>query len=348
MNALTFQGKKKIVYQTVPDPFVETPTDVIIKVHYTAVCGSDMHVYHEREKGIDKGTIMGHEFVGEIIELGKQVKSFHIGDKVISPFTTNCGNCYFCSIGLTARCMNGQLFGWVEKGKGLQGAQAEYVRVPYAESTLVNYPENIPTQEALLFGDIFPTGFFCADMAEIKSEGIYVVLGCGPVGLMAIIGAKLLGAVQIYAIDSIENRLSFARKYGAIPVHLYDENPVYKILEVTNSIGADAVLEAVGNNSAGKLAFQLVRPGGIISTVGVHTKNEFPFSPVDAYNKNITFKIGRCPARNYIERLITFAAKKRLELDKIITHQYPLKEGAKAYKLFDKKDDGCIKVILKP
>ncbi|MBA7577269.1 putative zinc-binding alcohol dehydrogenase [subsurface metagenome] len=119
-------------------------------------------------------------------------------------------------------------------------------------------------------------------------------------------------------------------------------------MEVTKGVGADAVLEAVGNNSAGKLAFQLVRPGGIISTVGVHTKNEFPFSPVDAYNKNITFKIGRCPARNYIERLITFAAKKRLELDKIITHQYPLKEGAKAYKLFDKKDDGCIKVILKP
>jgi len=146
----------------------------------------------------------------------------------------------------------------LKKGKVFREFRLNMSGVPYAESTLVNYPENIPIQEALLFGNIFPTGFFCANMAEIKSEGIYVVLGCGPVGLMAIIGAKLLGAVQIYAIDSIENRLSFALKYGAIPVHLYDENPVYKILGVTNSVGADAVLEAVGNNSANKLAFQLV------------------------------------------------------------------------------------------
>jgi len=238
---------------------------------------------------------MGHEFVGEIVEKGKEVKSVQTGDVVSCPFTTNCGECFYCRIGLTARCTNGQLFGWVEKGNGLHGGQAEYVRVPLADSTLLRLPEDVSLEEGLLLGDIFSTGYFCAEMADIHPNGTYAIVGCGPVGLLAFFGARDLGAGKIYAIDSIAERLALAEKFGAIPLNYQNENPIEIIHKFTDGRGADAVLEVVGNKNAGRLAFDLVRPGGIFSTVGVHTENEMAFSPVEAYNKNITYKSDAVP-----------------------------------------------------
>ena len=348
MKALTFHGKQNIHYETVPDPIIDNSLDVIIKVKLSAICGSDLHIYHKRETGLDIGAVMGHEFVGEIVEIGDGVKNFKIGDDVFAPFTTNCGDCYFCNNGLPCRCKKGQLFGWVQNGKGLHGGQAEYVRVPLADSTLMNYTEKITPEEALLLGDILSTGFYCADMASIKRKGIYVVIGCGPVGLFTIISAKELGAKTVYAIDSVDYRLEQAKNFGAIPIDFKNENPQEIIFDVSEDKGADAVMEVVGSANAGRTAFDLVRPGGIISTVGVHTEKHIVFSPAEAYDKNITYKIGRCPARYYGEKLMPLVEKKKYDFSSIISHRMLLSQGVEGYSIFDQKRDNCTKIILIP
>ncbi len=348
MKALTFNGKQTIKYESVPDPQIKTSKDVIVKVLLSAICGSDLHVYHERETGLDYGTVMGHEFVGEIVEIGREVKFFQKSDVVFSPFTTNCGKCFYCRKGLTARCTEGQLFGWVENDIGLHGGQADYVRVPLADSTLHRLPEDVSLEEGLLLGDIFSTGYFCAEMAEISPEGIYVTIGCGPVGLLAILGARDLGAEKIYAVDSIPERLALAKNFGAMPINYQSDDPIEILRDATDGRGADAVLEIVGNASAGRSAFELIRPGGIISTVGVHTEKYITFSPVEAYNKNITYKIGRCSARYYMERLLPIVQSKKYNLVSIISHRLPLDNGVRGYEIFDKKLERCIKVVLEP
>ena len=350
MKALTFQGNLQISYEKIPDPSILSPTDAIVKVTLTAVCGSDLHVYHERETGIDCGTAMGHEFVGVIVDTGKAISSLRKDDRVMSPFTTNCGHCYYCRIGLSCRCESGQLYGWVEKGKGLQGGQAEYVRVPLADATLVKIPESISDEEALLLGDVRSTGYYCADMANIHPDGTYVVVGCGPVGLMAIVGAKELGAQKIFAIDAIESRLNQAAAFGATSLNYKTQNVEEIIKELTEGRGADAVLEVVGSHAASRTAMNLLRPGGIISTVGVHTDRQFSFSPIEAYDKNLTYKIGRCPARYYMQQFVEKVDKneERADVTAIITHRMKLSEGAEAYRIFDRKEDNCIKAVLVP
>jgi threonine dehydrogenase-like Zn-dependent dehydrogenase len=346
MRAITFQGKEKLSFETVTDPSIIQPTDVIVKVALTAICGSDLHVYREHEKGLDYGTVMGHEFFGEVVAIGSAVTGLKKGDRVVSPFTTSCGVCYFCKIGLTCRCQQGQLYGWVEHGHGLHGAQAEYVRVPLADSTLVKSPDGLSEEQVLLTGDIFSTGYFCAENAGIRPGGRYVVLGCGPVGLMAILAAKIQGADEIWAVDSVPERLAIAQRYGAVAVDLSKTDAKQFILEQTNGIGADAVMEVVGNPSAQQLAFDVVRPGGIISSVGVHTASYFTFSPVDAYNKNITYKTGRCPARHYMSKLLPLLGDQQIDLSAIISHRLPLVQGVEGYRIFDQKLDKSLKIIL--
>lgn len=346
MKALTFQGIEQIVCETIADPMLLEPSDALVQVRLSGVCGSDLHVYHGRESGLDYGTVMGHEFVGEVVEIGHNVRQFRKGDLVFSPFTTNCGKCYYCQIGLTCRCENGNLYGWVEKGQGLHGGQAEYVRVPLADSTLIPISADLTLEQGLLLGDIFSTGYFCADMAEIKPNGVYVVVGCGPVGLMAIMGALDLGAERLFAVDSVLERLAMAQALGAIPLNRNKIDVISAIQEATQGRGADAVMEAVGSPGASRLAMNLVRPGGIISTVGVHTHETFSFSPVEAYNKNLTYKIGRCPARYYAEKLLRNGSAQRHNITSIITHRFSLGQGSEAYRIFDQKEDHCLKAIL--
>lgn len=348
MKALTFQGRENIGYETVSDPTLISDEDVIVKVKLTCICGSDLHVYYEREKGLDTGTVMGHEFVGEIVEKGRGVKSLRVGDIVMSPFTTNCGQCFYCKIGLTCRCEKGQLYGWVEKGHGLHGGQAEYVRVPMADSTLEKIPEGVSLEEGLLLGDIMSTGFFCAHQAEIKPNGSYAVVGCGPVGLMSIAGAREYGAEKLFAIDSVEERLAMAKEFGATPINFLKESPVEVIKSYNEGRGADAVLEVVGNQSAGKLAYDLLRPGGTISTVGVCNDQHLAFSPTQAYDKNVTYKVGRCPARYFMDKLIPVVQQKKYNLTSILTHRMKLSEGKKGYDIFANKLDNCLKVVLEP
>ena len=348
MKGLTFHGKENLHYESVPDPGIVDDRDVIVKVEWTAVCGSDLHVYREHEKGLDHGTVMGHEFVGEVVEVGKSIISLQKGDRVVSPFTTSCGSCYYCRIGLTCRCELGQLYGWRENGQGLHGAQADYVRVPLADSTLVKIKEGADPRQILFTGDILSTGYFCAENANVHPDNTYAVIGCGPVGLMAIIGAVEQGATKIFAIDSVEDRLVKASEFGALPINISKEDPVQIMLQMTNGRGVDAVMEAVGNPSAQELAYRIVRPGGIISTVGVHTSDKFSFSPVEAYDKNLTFKIGRCPARMYMDRLADIIMSNKYDFSSIISHEVELSQGPNAYKIFDQKLERSLKILMKP
>jgi len=346
MKALTFHGKHNIQYESIPDPEIIQVSDAIVKVNICAICGSDLHVYHEHEKGCDHGTAMGHEFSGELVAIGKEVKTMRIGDLVMSPFTTSCGNCFYCKIGLTCRCIHGQLFGWRENNHGLQGGQAEYVRVPLADSSLMKIPEGISLDEGLLLGDILSTGFFCARQAEIKPGNSYVVIGCGPVGLLAIMGAIEYGAEKIFAIDSVPERLTMAQKLGATTINVAHQGTLKVIKEETEGRGADAVMEAVGNSVTNRMAYDLVRPGGIISAVGVCTDKHLPFSPSEAYNKNITYKVGRCPARYMMEQLVPLVQQKKYNITSIISHRMKLSEGVYGYDIFANKKDDCLKVVM--
>jgi 2-desacetyl-2-hydroxyethyl bacteriochlorophyllide A dehydrogenase len=348
VRALIFRDAHSVAVETVEDPRLSAPTDALVRVDLAAVCGSDLHVYHGREPDIDRGTVMGHEFVGEIVECGDQVRGVQPGDRVLSPFTTNCGRCFYCLEGLTARCERGQLFGWLQEGEGLHGAQAEYVRVPLAESTLLSIPEGVSDDEALLLGDVASTGYYCASRADIRPEGVYVVLGCGPVGLMAVVAAIELGAATVFAVDSVPERLTLARGFGAQTIDLAAGDPAQQVREATDGRGADAVLEAVGSPEATRLGVDLLRAGGTLSVVGVHHEERLSFSPVVAYDKNLTYRIGRCPARSVMEELIPVVRRKRFDLASIISHRLPLDRGVEAYEMFANKTHGCTKVVLRP
>jgi threonine dehydrogenase-like Zn-dependent dehydrogenase len=348
MKALTFSGVEQILYESIDDPAILTTTDVIVRVKRCAICGSDLHVFYGREHGIDHHTAMGHEFTGEVVETGRDVRSLRKGDMVMSPFTTSCGKCFYCLRGLTCRCINSQLFGWMENGKGLQGGQSEYVRVPMAEGTLVKIPDGVSIDEALLLGDILSTGFFCAKQATIGPGETQVVIGCGPVGLMAVVGAVHYGSEKLFAVDIVPERLAMAKRFGATPIDASKEDAISKILDATDGRGADAVMEAVGSGRAGKLAYDLLRPGGTISVVGVCNDEHLSFSPVQAYNKNITYKVGRCPARSMIDELVPFVQGKKVDVASIITHRMKLSEGVSGYDIFANKKDNCLKVVLEP
>ncbi|MGC4036309.1 MAG: alcohol dehydrogenase catalytic domain-containing protein [Chitinophagaceae bacterium] len=346
MNALTFGGKEIIEYSSIPDPVLLQPTDAIVKIIIAGICGSDLHVYHGRETGLDMGTVMGHEFTGIVQETGSGVKKFKRGSRVLSPFTTSCGECFYCTIGLTCRCEKGSLYGWVQNGHGLHGAQATFIRVPMADSTLVPLSNDLDEKKGLLLGDVFSTGYFCADNAGIKPGGIYAVVGCGPVGLMAIVAAKHVGAEKLYAIDFVPERLEMARRFGAQPINAGILNAKEEILNHSNGRGADAVMEVVGSSQSLRLAMDLLRPGGTLSSAGVHSADNFSFSPIEAYDKNLVYKSGRCPARFYADKLLREEIPQRYPIEEIITHEFSLKDGVKAYNIFDKKFDNCIKAIL--
>ena len=348
MRALTYQGLRDLRVETVPDPVLLAPSDVIVAVRLAAICGSDLHVWHGRETGLDAGTVMGHEFLGEVVEVGRDVSRLQRGDLVVSPFTTSCGACFYCSHGLPARCTRGQLFGWVERGVGLHGGQAELVRVPLADTTLFPLPAELAPEAGLLLGDVLATGWHAAVMGGVEPGAVAAVVGCGPVGLMAVLAAHELGAERIFALDTVPERLALAARFGATPVNLKEQDPLATVRTATEGRGADAVLEAVGSPEATTLAFNLARPGGTLAAVGVHHEAAFPFSPGAAYDKNLSYRIGRCPVRYYMERLLPVAQRREAELAALFTHRMSLSQSPQGYQIFDTKAEGCIKVALQP
>jgi len=348
VKALTYHGPGSVRCEEVPDPAIVDPADAIVRVEATAICGSDLHVYEGRERGLDEGTVLGHEFAGRVVAAGADVASLAVGDGVVSPFTTSCGRCFYCVRGLTARCARGRLFGWVAGGLGLHGGQAALVRVPMADATLYPVPDDLAPDLALFLGDVLATGYHGASLAGAGAGVVCAVIGCGPIGLAGILCARELGAETVFAMDTVPERLALAARFGATAVDASGGTGARIVRAATDGRGADAVLEAVGSPSAGALAFELVRPGGTIAVVGVHHETAFAFSPSDAYDKNLTYRTGRCPARGLMDAILPIARRRREELAAIVTHRLPLEEGPAAYALFAARRDGCIKVVLAP
>lgn len=345
MKAVCFDEIKKVSVLDLPDPCIEDPRDVIVRVHTAGLCGSDLHPFFGRELGIDRGTVMGHEFVGDVVAIGAHVAHFSVGQRVCAPFTTNCGDCFYCRIGLTSRCTEGQLFGWRENGQGLHGGQATMVRVPLADSTLMAVPEGMNDDTALLLGDNLSTGYFAAEMVGIRPDGVYAVVGCGTVGLLAIQSAFLQGAQHVIAVDPTLSRLEIAGSLGALTCST-PEQAMDRVRQRTNGRGADGVMELVGLPEAQRLAYELIRPGGTMSVIGCHCSPQFAFTPADAYNKNLVYRTGRCPARHYMPLLAQRLAQSRLDLSWCVTHRFSIDQGAEAYDVFSGRKDGCVKAVL--
>lgn len=384
MKALVFHKPKNVKVETVPDPVIENSTDIIVKVTSTAICGSDLHIVNGfiPQKN---DLILGHEFMGIVEEVGKNIKNLKKGDRVIVPFPIACGSCFFCKHELFPHCENsnpnygpgggqftekgGGLFGYTDLYGGYSGGQAEYVRVPYANIGPLKIENDLKDEELLFLTDIFPTGWTAVDWCNLKGGETVVVFGCGPVGIMAQKAAWLKGAGRVIAIDVLEYRLELARKTAfSEPLNFNKIDVVKAIREITQGRGADVCIDAVGmeaqRNMFEKLSETLwmeggtikiidacvsaVRRGGTISIVGVYGTlySSFPLGQI--FDKGLTLKTGQALVHKYLPELLNLVENKKVILDDIITHSLPLSEAAHGYKIFNDKEDNCLKVVLKP
>lgn len=344
MHGVCFRSPGVVAWEEVPDPRIEHPADAVVTVEIAGLCGSDLHPFFGREQGLDPGTVMGHEFVGRVLDVGAEVRTVRPGDRVYSPFSTSCGQCVTCRSALTSRCERGQLFGWISNGVGLHGGQAERVRVPLADGTLKSVPDGLSPEAALLLGDNFSTASYCADLAGIRPDGVTVVIGCGSVGLLGIIAARLHGARTIVAVDPVPERRALAAALGALAL-APDSEAVRTIHALSDGRGADSVMEFVGLPAAQRLAWEVLRPGGVMAVIGCHSTG-FAFSPSEAYDKNLTYRSGRCPARHYMERLTERVVRELPHITQVVTHRFAPSDCVRAYDVFAHQRDGCVKAIL--
>jgi len=355
MKAVLLNQIGNVSVQERSEPLLQEAGDVLVRVTTAGICGSDLHIVHGRDPGIRMGTIMGHEFTGFVEDIRGDAGDLNRGDRILSPFSINCGQCFYCERNLPGRCIRSHCFGFVnEDGSGLEGSQAEFVRVPLAASTLLKIPDAksdgspLEDDDVLFLGDIFSTAYSTAEFAKIQKGDTVVVVGCGPVGLLCVLAARLFEPANIVALDSIDYRLEKAREFGAIPLHPESDQAVKLLQDLTEGRGADAVLEAVGHPSALDLAIQLVRPAGFVSIAGYHTQTSYNLPIQKAYAKNLTLRIGRCHARKYITKLLPLVLESKIPLKSIITHTLPLADAAEGYRMFSEKRDQAIKVLLKP
>jgi len=388
MRALTYHGSKDVRVDNVPDPVIQEPDDIILKVTATAICGSDLHLYRGKIPQVKEGDIFGHEFMGIIEEVGSGVTKVAKGDRVIIPFVIACGNCFFCAMNLHAACETtntgrgailnkkqippgAALFGYSHLYGGLSGGQAEYVRVPKANTGPFKVPDGLNDEKVLFLTDILPTGFQAAVNAEITEGSSVAIYGAGPVGLMAAASARYLGAEQIFMVDHHPYRLDFAREqYDVIPIN-FDEidDPASAIIEQTAGYrGVDAAIDAVGFEAKGstietvlttlkietssghalRQCIAAVRRGGVVSVPGVYAGFLHGFLFGDAFDKGLTFKMGQTHVHVLLPRLLEQIILGTLRPDIIISHRLSLEEAAEGYRIFNEKDQDCRKVILRP
>ncbi|HYC03124.1 MAG TPA: zinc-dependent alcohol dehydrogenase [Azospirillaceae bacterium] len=390
MRALCWHGKGDIRCDTVPDPRIEEPLDAIVKVTTCAICGSDLHLMDGYNPAMAKGDVLGHEFMGEIVEVGKGVKDLKVGDRVVVPFTITCGKCEQCLKGNFSVCENSNrnahlaskvwgyptagLFGYSHVTGGYAGGQAEYVRVPFADTTAVKVPKSGLTDEQVLFlGDIFPTGWQAAVHCDIEKTDVVAVWGCGPVALFCIKSAFMLGAHTVIAIDRVPERLAMARELGAVTIDFEQESVVERLNELTGGRGPDKCIDAVGLEAhAGgsadaimdkaKAALMLetdrahvfreaiiaCRPGGIVSVPGVYggLADKIPLGAM--MNKGLTIRTGQTHVRRFALDLLKRIEEGQIDPSFVITHRMSLEQGPEAYRMFRDKHDGCVKVVLRP
>jgi threonine dehydrogenase-like Zn-dependent dehydrogenase len=351
MRATVYKGLNDVQVENVPDPVIADPKDVIVKITSGAICGSDLHIYRGHFQ-LNEGDTVGHEFVGRIEEVGSDVKGFNKGDKVIGPFWSSCGDCHYCGIGLYTSCMNGGCFGFGDLLGGLDGCQAEYIRVPNAEGTLVKAPESLSDdsmdEKTLLLGDNVCTGYHGALNGEIKPGDTVVVLGDGAVGLFATYGATLFDPAQVITVGHHDYRLDIATKYGANRViNSKNEDAADIIKNMTDGLGANVVIECVGNTDSLQSSLEMIRPRGTVSITGLFWE-PFPLNMTDFFLRNLNLRGGVAPSRAYIPTLIKHVEDGSLDPTLVLTHRLPLEETPRGYELMDQRIDNAIKVLVKP
>lgn len=378
MKAVTYQGIKNVVVKDVPDPKIQKPDDMIVKLTSTAICGSDLHLIHGMIPNLQEDYVIGHEPMGIVEEVGPEVTKLKKGDRVIIPFTIACGECFYCKNHLESQCDNsndngdmGAYFGYSGTTGGYPGGQAEYLRVPFANFTHFKIPESNeqPDESLALIADAMTTAFWSVDNAGVKQGDTVIVLGCGPVGLLAQKFCWFKGAKRVIAVDYVDYRLQHAKKNNNVEtVNFAQHENVGSYLKEITKGGADVVIDAVGMDgkmsdleylasglklqggtmSAIVIASQAVRKGGTIQITGVYggRYNGFPLG--DIMERNVNIRSGQAPVIHYMPYMYELVTSGKVNVADIITHVIPLSEAKKGYEIFDTKTDNCIKVILKP
>ena len=346
MKSLIWESKNNKTVKLVdkPCPQIMDSRDAIVKVTLSSICTSDLHIKHGFVPLAKEGVTLGHEFVGEIVELGSAIGNLKVGDRVCANVETFCGECFFCKRGFINNCIDG---GW-RLGCKIDGCQAEYVRVPYADTGLTKLPENVSDKNALFIGDVLSSGYFGAELCEITSEDTVAIIGSGPVGYCTMASARVMGAHKIIAIDIDSKRLEIAQKQGLADYILNPNecNIEEEIKKLTEGRGADKVVEAAGGENTFKMAWKIARPNAIIALVGMYeTSQELPLP--NMYGKNLIFKTGGVDA-THCKDLVNLISEGKINTDFMITQTFKLSEIEKAYEFFETKPEFCLKIAIEP
>jgi threonine dehydrogenase-like Zn-dependent dehydrogenase len=347
MKAVAFYGPGDVRVEEVPKPTIEEPNDVLLRIDRAAICGTDLHPYHGRLE-IEEGFVLGHEYMGTIEAKGDGVTWFEEGERVVGSFFVSCGSCWFCRRGAFMKCAMIRVFGMGMAMGDLQGAQAEYVRVPEADLTLRKVPGDgeLSDEDVLFVGDILTTGYDAVRKANIQPGDLVAVVGCGPVGLCTIMSARALGAGKVVAIDMVPDRRKLAESLGAIAIDPNETDPTDVVLELTEWRGADVVVDAVGHESALAATFPLVRMGGTISLPGMYVEDQASVPIGDMWLKNITITAGVANIQAHMDELLELIRDGRIDPKVIVSHRLPLTDAANGYEMFDRKE--ALKVVLNP
>jgi len=390
MRANCWYGKKDVRVEQVPDPKILNRRDAIVKISSTAICGSDLHLYNGFMPTMQKGDIIGHEFMGEIVEVGPDVKNRKVGDRVVVSFPISCGNCFFCEQQMYTLCENSNpnawmaekmfghspcgIYGYSHLTGGYAGGQAEYARVPFADVGTLKVPEGLSDEQVLFLSDIFPTGYMGAEMCDIKPGDTVAVWGCGPVGQFAMASAYLLGAERVIGIDRFPERLRMAREGAKADTINYMEANVYEtLMEMTGGRGPDSCIDAVGMEAHGghgvvyaydrakqavmgetdrpialREAIMACRNGGTVSVIGVYGGLIDKFPMGSFMNRSLTMKTGQCHVQRYWGPLLERIERGEIDPSFVITHRMRLDDAPHGFDIFTRKEDDCIKIVMKP
>lgn len=388
MKAVCWYGPRDMRVETVPDPAILSARDAIVKITLTAICGSDLHIYDGYIPTMQKGDIVGHEFMGEVVEVGREVPNLKKGDRVVVPFTICCGRCFFCRKGLWSACSNSNpnagtaakaygfsgagLFGYSHMYGGFAGGQAQYVRVPFADVGPLKIPQGLRDEQVLFLSDIFPTGYQAAENCHVQPGDVVAVWGCGPVGQFAIRSAYLLGAERVIAIDQVPARLEMARRGNAETLDFADADVAETLKQMTGGRGPDACIDAVGMEAHGtalgvlydrakqaagletdrpyvlRQAIQACRPGGTVSIPGVYGGLADKFPLGTAFAKGLTLRMGQTHMLRYMQPLLERIERAEIDPSFLITHRLSLGDAPEGYRKFQAHEDGCVKCVLNP